>query len=148
MENLGLGPLAPRAISPTELIAEILADLPEAETNAAALARAHEATLGGALEQPWFEAGETVERLLGPIRSRRGRVKTLLTAYLPQRRPFWTRVLALTGFTLDLDRKTYGGLGRSLALVGREIAGGAPLESDSAHAADRRVTVEAYESRG
>ncbi len=111
---------------------------PKVLKDAGAVAKAHEATVGGALEQPWFEAGEPVERLLGPIRTAKARVKALLTAYLPQRREFWTRACALTAFALELDRKTYGLMGVNLALVGREIADGSALGQDPADAPDRR----------
>ena len=69
VESLGLGPLSPRVLSPGDLIAEIIDGLPEGLKNAGAVRLAHKATVGGALEQPWFEAGEPVERLLGPIRT-------------------------------------------------------------------------------
>lgn len=147
VESLGLGPLAPRVLSPGDLIAEIIDDLPEGLKDAGAVAKAHEATVGGALEQPWFEAGEPVERLLGPIRTAKARVKALLTAYLPQRREFWTRTCALTAFALELDRKTYGLMGVNLALVGRDIADGIALDKIPLMRQVAEATVEAYQSR-
>jgi hypothetical protein len=147
VESLGLGPLAPRQLSPGDLIAEIIDGLPPGLKDANALKLAHEATTGGALEQPWFEAGEPVERLLGPIRTHKARVKALLTAYLPQRREFWTRACALTAFALELDRKTYGLMGVNLALVGREIADGKPLEGIPLMREIAEATVQAYQSR-
>jgi len=147
VESLGLGPLSPRVLSPGDLIAEIIDGLPEGLKNAGAVRLAHEATVGGALEQPWFEAGEPVERLLGPIRTEKARVKALLTAYLPQRREYWTRVCALTAFALELDRKAYGLMGVNLALVGREIADGAPLETIPLMRQIAEGTVAAYQSR-
>ena len=147
VESLGLGPLAPRVLSPGDLIAEIIDGLPEGLKDAGAVKLAHESTVGGALEQPWFEAGEPVERLLGPIRTKTARIKALLTAYLPQRREFWTRACALTAFALELDRKTYGLMGVNLALVGREIADGAPLEKIPLMRQVAEGTVQAYQSR-
>jgi hypothetical protein len=146
-ENLGLGPIAPRVIAPADLIGEMLADLPETEKDAAAVGRAHQAALGGALADIWFEAGEPVERLLGPIRGARTRAKAMLTAYLPERRAFWTRACALTAFVLQLDRKAYGVLGRSLALVGRDIAAGAPLDRIPLMRQIADISVRAYESQ-
>ena len=147
VENLGLGPIAPRLISSADLIEEILEELPETEKDAAAVARAHKAALGGALEQQWFEAGEPVERLLAPIRGARARAKALLAAYLPERRAFWARNCALTAFALRLDRKAHGALGRNLALVGRDIAGGKALDEIPLMRQIAEMTVRAYESR-
>ncbi len=147
VENLGLGPLAPRVWSPADLLAETLADLPESAKDTAALARAQKAVIGGALASPWFEAGEPVERLLAPIRGPKARANALLSAYLPERREFWTRACALTAFVLQLDRKTFGALGQNLALVGREIASGAPLETIPLMREIAATTVKAYESR-
>ena len=147
VESLGLGPIAPRVIAPGDLIAEILAGFPAVETDAAATARAHQAVVGGALDSQWFEAGEAIERLLGPIRGVKARVKTVLTAYLPERRQFWARQCAMTAFVLLLDRKAFGVLGRSLALVGREIAAGKPLETIPLMQQIADMTVEAYQGR-
>lgn len=146
-ENLGLGPIAPRAVSPGDLIEEMLEALPEAEKDAAAVAKAHNAVIGGALdEQPWFEAGEPVERLLAPIRGAKARAKAVLASYLPERRAFWVRTCALTAFALQLDRKAYGALGRNLALVARDIAGGTPLDEIPLMREIAQMTVRAYES--
>ena len=148
VENLGLGPIAPRPISPGDLIAEILANLPAADTDAAALARAHKATIGGALEGPWFEAGEPVELFLQPIRGVKARVKAMLTVYLPERRLFWVRAMALTAFALQMDRRAFGSLGSSLALVGREIASGAPMDKIPLMRQIADTSVRAFQSRG
>jgi hypothetical protein len=146
-ENLGLGPIAPRVLSPGDLIAEILADWPEAQKDAAAAAAAHKAVIDGALEQPWFEAGENVERLLAPIRGAKARVKALLTAYLPERREFWARTCARSAFALLMQPRAHGALGRGLALVGRDIADGAPLSEIPLMRRIAEMTVSAYESR-
>ena len=147
VESLGLGPLAPRVYSPADLIAEMLAGVPESERNAAAVARANQTVIGGALASPWFEAGESVERLLAPIRGQKARANAILTVYLPERREFWTRACALTAFVLQLDRKTFGSLGKSLALVGREFADGTPLKTIPLAVQIATMTVRAYESR-
>ena len=147
VENLGLGPVAPRVLTPTDLIEALLDDLPANEKDAAALARAQGAAAGGALDSQWFEAGEPIERLLGPIRGVKARAKTVLSVYLPERRDFWLRACALTAFVLNMDRKTYGALGKSLALVGRELANGAPMEKIPLMRQIAEMTVRAYQSR-
>ncbi|HXT06283.1 MAG TPA: hypothetical protein VN715_05035 [Roseiarcus sp.] len=147
VENLGLGPIAPRLVSPTDLIAEMLEHLPQAGKDAAALLKAHKAVLGGPLQETWFEAGEPVERLLAPIRGAKARAKALLATHLPQRRAFWTRNCALTAFVLQLDAKAHGGLGRSLALVGRDIAAGMALDNIPLMRQIAEMTVRAYESQ-
>jgi hypothetical protein len=146
-ENLGLGPIAPRLLSPGDLIAEILADLPEAQKDAAAAAMAHKAVVDGALEQPWFEAGENVERLLASVRGAKARVKAVLTGYLPERREFWARTCARSAFALLMQPRAHGALGRSLALVGRDLADGAPLSEMPLMRRIAEMTVSAYESR-
>ena len=147
VESLGLGPLAPRVLSPADLLAEMIDELPPGLKDASALKLAHEASVGGVLSQPWFEAGEEVERLIGPVRGPKARVKALMTAYLPQRRDYWTRIVALTAFALELDRKTYGLMGVNLALIGRELASGTALEKIPLMRQIAEATVEAYQSR-
>jgi hypothetical protein len=134
-------------VSPADLIAEILADLPGEETNAAAVVLAHQASVGGPLEMQWFEAGEPVERLFRPIRGVKARFKALMEGYLPERRAFWTRALALTAFALRGDAKAYGKLGVQLALVGREIASGAPLDTIPLMRQIAETSVRAHHSR-
>jgi hypothetical protein len=121
--------------------------LPETEKNAAAVERAHHETIEGIFEQPWFETGELVERLLAPVRGSKARERKLLADYLPERRVFWTRACAMSAFVLKMDSKTHGRLARNLALVGREIAGGAPLERIPLMRRIADLTVSAYESR-
>ncbi len=147
VENLGLGPIAPRLVSSADLIAEMLAEWPDAEQDAAAVAKAHKVVTDEAPEQPWFEAGQSVETLLTPIRSGRTRAKAVLNDYLPKRREFWARTCARTAFALQLERGAYGELAHSLALVGREIAGGAPLAEIPLMRKIAEMTVSAYESR-
>jgi hypothetical protein len=147
VENLGLGPVAPRLISSADLLAELLAQWPASETDAAALAQAHELVVGGALKQPWFEAGVGVERCIARVRGFKPRARAVLTAYLPERREFWARACARTAFALQLEPAAYGALARSFALVGREIVGGAPLESIPLMRQIAEITVGVFESR-
>ncbi|MDE3174534.1 MAG: hypothetical protein KGM15_00290 [Pseudomonadota bacterium] len=148
VENLGLGPLAPRFVSPADLIAEILADLPEAEKDRGAVAYAQAITLGRAVLAPWFEAGEDVERLLKPLKGLKAQVDALMSDYLPQRREFWARALALTAFALREDPKGYGKMGGQLALIGRELVSGAPLVTIPLMRQIAKSSAHAFESRG
>ena len=130
VENLGLGPVAPRHMSPASCIAELhRATGRRRETTPPRSRGRTRQVVGGALKQPWFESGEPVERLLASDPRRQGARQGGVDVYLPQRREFWARACALTAFALNWSRETYGALARSLALVGREIAAGAPLET-------------------
>jgi hypothetical protein len=147
VENLGLGPVAPRLISSADLLTELLAQWPENETDAAALARAYKWVVGGALTQPWFETGPGVERCIARVRGSKARAKAVLTAYLPARREFWARACARAAFALQLEPAAYGALARSLALVGREIVGDAPLETIPLMWQIAETTVGAFDNR-
>jgi hypothetical protein len=148
VENLGLGPLAPRIVSPSDLMMEVLAEWQDAMKNAEAITRAHKIVTDVAQDQPWFEAGEGVESLLAPVRGAKARAEAVLSEFLPKRREFWARACARTAFALQLERGVHGELACSLALVGREIAGGAPLANIPLMLKIAEVTVAAYESRG
>ncbi|HME84892.1 MAG TPA: hypothetical protein VKG91_10185, partial [Roseiarcus sp.] len=47
------------------------------EADAETLAQAHAAVIGSATAQSWFEAGETIENLLAPARTKKQRVDAL-----------------------------------------------------------------------
>ena len=68
VERLGLGPIHSNHATPIELITSLLADLPSEQTNKAAVARANVDILDSELGHQWFEAGETVEELLYPVK--------------------------------------------------------------------------------
>ncbi len=145
VESLGLGPLAPRSLSPGELIAELLEDAPE--VTGAALAKAQiDVTLAKAATA-WFEAGEPVERLLRPVRGRTQRARALLNGYLPERREFWGRICAMSAFALSLGGKAERAQARNLALVGREILSAKAMETIALMRQIAETTVLAFESR-
>jgi hypothetical protein len=100
-----------------------------------------------ALTRTWFETGPGVEHCIARVRSSRARVKAVLTAYLPGRREFWARACARAAFALQLEPAAYGALARSLALVGREIVGDAPLETIPLMRQIAETTVGAFENR-
>jgi len=125
VESLGVPPLHPDHTSAANLLAELLADLPPGQTNPSAVARAHAEILDEELTEHWFEAGETVERLLQPLKGHKRRVGALLNTYLPQRRAFWARQCALSAFAM---RGNADAPWKQLALVGRDIASDMPLD--------------------
>jgi hypothetical protein len=146
VESLGLGPLAPRALTPAELIEELLENAPQ--PSAAALQKAHLDAAMAKAAMAWFEAGEPVERLLRPIRGSNARARAVLSGYLRDRRPFWGRVCAMTAFALSLGGKPERALSVSLARVGREILSGTALEHIPLMRQIADTTVLAFEDRG
>lgn len=146
VENLGLGPLAPRSLSPGELIDELLEDAPDASL--AAMQKAHLEATRAKAALAWFEGGEPIERLLRPVRGSTARARALLSGYLPQRREFWGRICAMSAFALSLGAKPERALARSLALVGREILSGKALETIPLMRQVADTSVLAFEDRG
>ena len=145
VENLGLGGLIPRALPPGDLVEEILAG--EADMSSQALAQAHDLAARSTLAASWFEAGEAVEHMLKPLRGGKARARAVLAGRLPERRLFWARVCAMSAFALALDAKAPAGLSRSLALVGRDLVAGKPLEDIALMRRIAESTVFAYEDR-
>jgi hypothetical protein len=145
VESLGLGTLMPRALSAGDLVAELLAG--EEDVSPQALARAHEDVARSGLAASWFESGEAVERLLRPLRGAKARARAVLSGHLPARRAFWARICAMSAFALGLDAKGHLGFGRSLALVGRDLAAGGPLETMPLMRRIAETTVFAFEDR-
>ena len=92
-ETLGLGPLHPEIISPTAMVEALIADLPPERTDKAAALAAHQASAKWEREfetlASWFEAGEAVERLLQPLRTRKRRIEAVAAQLLPARQRFW-----------------------------------------------------------
>ena len=78
-ETLGLGPLNPEGISPLVMVEGLIADLPSERTDTTAALAAHRASAKWEEEfetlASWFEAGEAVERLLQPLRTRKRRIE-------------------------------------------------------------------------
>lgn len=150
VEALGLGSLHPAAVPPPVLIAELLEGLPEARTGAAAVAAAHRVSASWHQEfdglESWFEAGEAVEALLRPLRTRKQRIEAVLTQLLPTRRGFWAERCAWTAATLK-DGAEDDEVWVEFALVGRDLAGERPLDTMPLAARIAAVTVEAFQHR-
>jgi hypothetical protein len=89
----GLGPLHPDGISPLVLVEALIADLPSARTDPETAQAAHRASVSWEQEfetlASWFEAGEAVQKLLQPLRTRKRRIEAVSARLLPTRRKFW-----------------------------------------------------------
>jgi hypothetical protein len=105
VETLGLGPLYPDGISPLVLVEALIADLPSARTDMAAAQAAHRASVSWEQEfetlASWFEAGEAVEKLLRPLRTRKRRIAAVSAQLLPNTTAILGRTLRLDGSNLE-----------------------------------------------
>jgi len=150
-EALGLGPLHPQAIPPSVLVEELLADLPEERTDTAATAAAHRASARWQQEfgttDSWFEAGEAVEGLLRPLRTRKQRTEAVLMRLLPGRRTFWAERCAWTAAVLKESAEDGAEAWIGFALVARDLAGERALDTMPLAARIAAATVEAFEHR-
>ena len=148
VESLGLGPLHPKPATPLEIISSLLAELPPEQTDEAATARAHGDALLSEFKYQWFEAGEELEDLLYPVKGSKQRIAKLITAYLPQRRPFWARQCAISALAMHGDKKARFLPWRQLALIGREIASDVPMDQIPLMRQVAESSVRAFERRG
>ncbi len=134
LEAVASGPLPPRAVSPAALCEALLSALPDDQIGAEALAHAQASAPRwrepiGTIDT-WFEADETVEALLCPIRGRKKRVAAVLAEILPLRREFWAGRVAWTAAALQAKSGVdpiLTPLWIDMALVARAIASDAPL---------------------
>ena len=147
VEHLGLGALHPDPSSSLEIVTGLLADLPPEQTNPSAVARAHTEILDLEFAYQWFEAGETLEDLLYPVKGSKQRVAKLMKAYLPERRAFWARQCAISALAMRGVGKTVRSAWKELALVGRDIASDVPLDQIPLMQQVAKTSVRAFESR-
>lgn len=126
VESLGLPPLHPDHASASEIVDELLAGLPQEQTDASAAAKAHADLLEEEFIEHWFEAGEALENLLHPLKTFNKRMAAVITAYLPRRRQFWARQCAISALALRTDARHSSW--KQLALVGRDMASDLPLD--------------------
>ncbi len=145
LESLDIGTLLPDASTPLELITRLLADVPAAQTSAAALAGAHRDILDHEIKYQWFETGEAIETMLAPVKGYSRRVAKLMKEYLPDRRQFWARQCALSADALRGDGGSRQKFWIQLALVGRELATSVPLEQIPLMKSVAEGSVEAFE---
>ncbi len=150
-ERLGLAPLHPQAIDPAGLARELLAELPAERTGQKAEQAAHRASADWeeriATTSSWFEAGEAVETLLRPLKSRKQRTDAVMRDILPLRRGFWAGLCAWTAATLKDCAKPGDATWCEFALVARALAGDQPLDTIPLARRIAAATVEAFTQR-
>jgi hypothetical protein len=128
-ERLGLAAIAPRAATTEELAAELLSGLPADATDATALAHAYQTIGDSEVTSSWFEAGEEIEDLLAPTKTRQQRVKKLLANHLAERKPYWARVAVLSALALRrAASQKPAPYCLDLALIARDLASSTPVE--------------------
>ncbi len=125
-EALGLGPLEPDLSGPAEILSALMAAIPERD-DPKAIARAHERIADSEFGNNWFEAGDEVDAALTGADLAKAGAQALLETYFPRRRGFWATTCALSALALRDSAKPRDPTWRQLALVGRDISGGAPL---------------------
>ncbi len=126
VEAVGLDSLTPDLATPAEIIGLALADAHDRD-QAETVRAAHEFMAGAELAENWFEAGEDVEALLRMARAPGEAASALLDGYLPGRRAFWAALCARSSLALKGAAGSRDETWKHLALVGRDLLGGAPL---------------------
>ena len=151
VETLGLGPVHPETVAPASLAVTLLADQPETKKGAAAVKSALRASDDWPFLYPtvksWFEAGEAVERLLKPLKTREARLAAVMTQLLPARRGFWAERCAWTAAILKEPSKRNRAPWIDFALVAGEWAGERPLDAIPLARRIAETTVEAFAHR-
>ena len=126
VEALGLGPVEPDRAGAAEILSALLAATPERD-DPRAVAEAHQRIADSEFGDNWCEAGDAVDAALKGADSQSAGAEALMEAYLPGRRAFWATACALSALALKDSAKPRDTTWWRLALVGRDIAGRAPL---------------------
>lgn len=151
VEALGLEPLQPASIPPAVLADALLAGLPAERTGPDAEQAADRASAawGEAFDAvaSWYEAGEAVEALLRPLRTRKQRIEALVSRLLPGRRGFWAERCAWMAATLKESAAKGDESWCDFALVARGLAGTRPLETMPLSQTIAAATVDAFVQR-
>ena len=131
------------------LVEALIADLPSARTDTAAAQAAHQASVSWEEEfetlASWFEAGEDVEKLLQPLKTRKRRIEAVSAQLLPTRRKFWAERCAWMAATLKEGAAEGDDTWCDFALVARDLVGQRPLAEIPLAARIAAATVEAFE---
>jgi hypothetical protein len=150
-ETLALGPLHPESISPPALVETLIGDLPPARKDVKAVQAAHWASARWEQEfetvTSWFEAGEAVEGLLRPLRTRKRRIEAVSAQLLPARRSFWGERCAWMAAMLKESAEDGDSTWSDFALVARDLLGKRPLDAIPLATRIASATVEAFERR-
>ncbi|MBV8588462.1 MAG: hypothetical protein JO212_00055, partial [Acetobacteraceae bacterium] len=150
-EMLGLGALYPEPVSPSAIVDTLLAELPAERTNPAAEVAAHQVSMTWDEEfstvDSWFEAGQAVESLLRPLKTRKRRIEAVLTDLLPGRRSFWAERCAWMAATLKDGAEEGDEAWIDFALVARDLAGERPLATIPIASRIAEATVDAFRQR-
>jgi len=150
-ETLGLGPLPPESIPPSVMAELLIAELPAERTDAAAAQRAHRASARWEEKfetiATWFEAGEAVEGLLRPLKTRKRRIEAVLTQLLLARRLFWAERCAWIAATLKEAASEGDSTWSEFALVAQDLVGAKPVDTIPLARRIAAATVEAFEER-
>jgi hypothetical protein len=145
MEILDLPALRPEPFAPEALFAEIIGLPFEEAARHGALDVAMHTIEGSGIAQTWFEAGEAVDALLDPLRTRKQRIDLLLKQYLPGRRRFWIEQCAWSAAVL---REKPAGADQAivfaLALLGGQLCSDGKLADNPLMRAIAENSVEAY----
>ncbi len=123
LETIEVDSLIPETATPADILDSALAGVRDCD-GPEALIHAHESIVDSDVASDWFEAGEAVEAVLNATDSIEEGAQALIEGYLPRRRDFWASQCALSALALK-EGDTRGS--RTLALVGRDIISGAPL---------------------
>ena len=95
----------------------------------------------------WFEAGEAVEGLLRPLRTRKRRIEAVSAQLLPARRSFWGERCAWMAATLKESAEDGDSTWSDFALVARDLLGERPLHAIPLATRIASAMVEAFEQR-
>jgi len=120
-EGLGLGPQEPDMSDAEAIIARLLGDAPDE-------AKAGTEILDSPYIDSWFEAGDEIDVLIGPIKTRKAASRKLIEQHLPKRRAYWATLCATSAFIMKHRKGGAEPAWKMFALVGRDIAAGKKLE--------------------
>ncbi|MGA7265375.1 MAG: hypothetical protein WBX30_31455 [Stellaceae bacterium] len=133
------------------MVEALLAELPPERMGMAAAQSAHRASAEWEQKYEtvatWFEAGEAVEGLLRPLRTRKGRIEAVSTQLLPAKRTFWAERCAWMAATPKEGADEGDNTWSEFALVARDLAGESFLGSIPLARRIAATTVEAFEQR-
>ena len=126
-ETFDFPPLTPDASTPAQIIDRLLSEFPAADDRPDALATADALAAASDYTQAWFEAGPDIDDIFAKVKGKKRRAEAVLKSYLPGRRHFWARQCALTALSLHAENPMHP-VWRALAVIGRDLAAGAPFD--------------------